>query len=262
MSFEEKLIECLSHGYFFNSRIVGIKRVRTLLTKPVDDYTMDKRLRFLFSTKASQVGIPSPKYFAINIGSLGWWTSDRLFKAEVVVFRQKIEEARAKFLANLGDAYFLQRFKEVANAHGLDPSQLINSIKFSLPARKILIAEANDSQKDEIVTSYTRDINGRILNLIRQTKTLLIKGVAGRKQRIETLTKAFANLQMLNVAGYRSDLIQDLSKAFGAIETLDKKNFPNDLDKYTNDQTLPKSIWTELMDLTKASQEKENWWLR
>jgi len=262
LSLEEKLIEELNKSYFFSPRLVGIKRVRTLLSEWADEYTEDKRLRHLFSRTTRSVNMPYPKYFAIMMGSLGWWTSDALYKAEIEGYKEKIEGVRAEFLTKLADPFFLTRFKEVANAAGADPKELLESIKFLLPARKIRLEEVNDSQIEEIVESYKRDIDGRVLRIIKQIRVLLTSGVMGRKQRIETLIKAFAILQSLNIAKFRSDLIADLSKAFGAIEVLDRKNFPKDLDKHITNGTLPKSIKTEILELAKASQDSECWRLK
>jgi len=262
LNLEEKLIEDLSKGYFFSPRIAGLKRVRTLLSTWVDEHTEDKRLRHLFSRETRSTEMPSPKDFAIQMGSLGWWTSDELYRFEIKKYIEKIEEVRAKFLAKLGDPFFLARFKEIANAAGADPRELLESVKFLLPARKIRILEMSEDQSKEIVESYRRDIDRRILRIAKQIKTLLISGVMGRKQRIESLTKTFATLHVLNIAKFRDDLITDLSKAFGSIEVLDRKNFPKDLDKYLTDGTLPKSIKTEILELVKASQNNEFWRLK
>lgn len=262
MSLREKLVEGLTRGYFFSPKLIGIKRVRTLLSDWVDEYTENKKLKHLFARAGRSISMPSPKDFAILMGSLGWWTSDELYRAEIGEYAKRVEEIRAKFLAMLADPFFLANFKEVANAAGANPEKPLESVKFLMPTRKIHLERANEDQIWEIEESYKKDIHLRILRVIKQIRILLTSGVMGRKQRIEGLVKTFAILRSLNFADFRSNLIADLSKAFGSVEVLDRRNFPKDLDKYLNDQTLPRAIRTEILELTKASKSIQYWRLK
>ena len=206
--------------------------------------------------------MPSPSYFAINMRKLGWWSSDALFNQEFEQYSEKIETIKANFLALLSDPFIYNRFTEIAKTHKLDPIKLIASIKIKLPHRKIHILDLNKSQLEEIVNCYRNDISKRTLIIIRQLRSLMIKGVLGRKQRIESIRKNLAILTMLNAAGCMTDLIKDLAKAFGAIENLQRRYFPDDLDKYTYDKRCSKSIQAEVLELVKTAKNPESWVFR
>lgn len=258
---EKELIKELSNGWFFNPRTRGIRRVRTLTKRWLDEHTEEKRLRHLFSRKV-KFRFPSPRYFAIKLGSLGWWTTENLFKAYINDYKEKLEEVRADFLAGLRDPFFLARFREIANAFGYSPAELLESISFTLPYRKIILVEYDDSQAREIVEHYKRDIDQRILEIVKLTRELLTKGIHGRKFRVEKLAKMGTVLEELNIAKYHQALASDCLKAYSSIANLDRKSFPKTLENHLNDATIPKPIKTELKKLVEDAQNPVYWSLK
>lgn len=259
---ELKIILALSKGHFFNPSQEGVKRVRVMMTSWPDDYTQEQKKTFLFSRTGQQLSMPPPNYFAIFMGNMGWWTSDLLLQQEFKEYIEKVETVKAKFLELLANPFFYKRFAEIARDHELDPEKLIMSIKIKLPARKIHILSLNKSQREEIINCYMNDINRRTLKVVRQLRTLLTKGTLGRRRRIEILRKHISVLRMLNAAGCMADLIEDLDKVFGAVENLQRRYFPNDIDKYANDERCSKPIRAEILRLAQDAQNPENWRLR
>ncbi|MEM2385805.1 MAG: hypothetical protein QXO67_02375 [Candidatus Bathyarchaeia archaeon] len=263
MTIEEKLAKELANGYFFNPRMVGVKRVRTLLSRWADDYTEEKRLRHLFSRAVKAITLPSPSYFALKLGTLGWWTTDRLMETEMANYKTKLEAVRAKLLKELSNPYFLARFKEIVGAHGLSPAELLDSIRVSLPTRKIQLIYMNETQKAEITKHYTTQIDRKVDAILASLRTLLAKGTLGRKARIDGLAKDFTIIRQLDIAEYRKNLIEDLSKAFGAISNLDRREFEHlNLEKYLNDNSLPKTIKSKIAQLLSDAKIDAVWRLK
>jgi len=206
--------------------------------------------------------MPTPTRFAIKLGVLGWWSEGVMFKEEIEKYKERVDEVRAKFLAKLADPFFYARFVEIASRAGTRPAELIDSIAFSVPYRRIKIEEASESQISDTKKMYVRDMNRRILSVLSGLRALLTRGVTGRKARLEMLLKMLSVLRVLNVAGYKEDLMVDLSKAFDSVATLNRKGFPMYLDKYANDEDLPKMIKVEITRLLEATEVDTYWRLR
>ena len=253
---EEKLIKGLSNGVFFNPRMLGVRRMRTLVSRWLDEYTEDKQIRHLFSKAVKGITLPSPSYFALRLGSFGWWTSDGLYEVEMDGYREKLEKVRAKLLKELRDPFFLARFKEVVGAHGLSPAELLESIRIALPIRKIEIVDMNETQKEELIRLYKREIEKWVSRIISSLRILLVKGRLGRKARIESLIRDFNALNELNIGEHLKPLIDDLSKTFGAVASFRRREVP-DLSKHL--AGLPKSIRTPLNQLIKDLEVDEYW---
>jgi hypothetical protein len=261
VTFQERLLKGLGEGIFFNPKMIGLKRVRTVVSKWLDEYTEDKTVRHLFSRFARKANIPSPRYFAVRMGSLGWWTPEVVYKKYIEGYVDKLEKLKADILKKLGDPFFYNKFKEICGERGLNAEELLRSIRISLPARKIEIKWVNDPQMEEVLKVYKSVVDRAITEIATDLRILLTRGVLGRKKRIAKLSEEFSWLTLINVANFREELIVDLGKAFNSIRDLNKNDFPYDLEKHLN-ETMPASTKKEIFELLKTAKNVGYWRLK
>jgi len=257
----EELLKALSKGVFFNVRVLGIRRMATLLRTWEDEFTEIRTVRHLFSRISDKVRRPTPRYFAMLIPTLGWWTTESLYKARIKEYREKLDKIKADFFEKIEDPFVLARFEEISKLSGRDPETLLRSIRFITPAKKIDFIWYDDEMKQAVTQAYKKDIERRLLKIIRDTRRLLIHGVRKRKIRIKNLIEASTVLQTLNTIGLHKSLIQDLAKVVNAVINLNPKAVPN-LSRYLNNANLPKNVKDELKRLIDTFKIKEYWRFR
>jgi len=258
---DRAIIEGLDQGLVFQTHNEGIRVVRTILSKWPDEYTQDKRLLHLYKRTVRGLKTPSPRYFALRIKNLGWWTSVELFREEMPGYADKLEDMKAKLKKELSLPEFYERFKRVAGHVGLPAKEILRRINISVSVMRKTLPELNKVALNRITSSYKNEINRRIRSLTGNIRTLLTKGALGRKARIDSLRKELFYLTSLNPAKYRQKLIHDLARAFEAIRDLNRKALP-DLTPYLRDDSLSKSIKEELKELLEAASMDSNWRLK
>jgi len=263
-SFDEDaraVIESLINGIFFRVHVEGIRVMRTILSKWVDEHTQDKRLLHLFKKGIRGLRRPSPKQFALRIKGLGWWTAKELFAEEMPKYVDRVEDMKARLMKQLALPEFYERFKKVASHMGLSAEEVLRRINIRIPCWVIRVIYLSEVAKDEIVESYRREINRRVKSLIGNLKVLLTSGLAGRKIRVNALRKELVHLTILNSAKYNEKFIHDLARTFEAVRDLNRGALP-DLTQYLGDDNLPEAIKREIRGLINELNKPLNWRLK
>jgi len=223
----DKLADGLSKGWWFRIRILGVKRSKLREETPIDPYSVRRIIEFLFEvTKVKKIRRPRVRDFALKL-PFGYWTSDSLFKPEIMKLIESFEKMKASFLLSLRDKETYDRLRLMApTEYKLSPEEVIKAIDFKILPVQIEIKKTTDYFKEETIKAYKLSIERLFLKIIDSITTILSKSKMGRKARVAGLEKSWTYLRALNVAGYKAELMKILYKAGGCAIDYDKASFP------------------------------------